>query len=158
MNCQCDQKGGWCSRHHKMMTPRMAYLCANSERHAQVFERQSRETQKIIDSPKSMLDMARSISRSMAKWALIYFSTIRPNGRIDICKSCEAYDRGWCRVCGCLLWFKTRLPHEGCPLNRWSSESQPAVIYPLGKLTSDGPAAATSLQIITNPGSCGCKK
>lgn len=158
MACSCNHNGGWCYQHHKLMTPRAAYLCKHSEKHFRMFERNAQKITQDIDAGVPTIRRAASFLRSMLKWSASYFTTIRPKGRIDICRSCEAHDGGWCRLCGCILWFKTRLPHESCPLGRWSSEDQPGVIYPSGKVTSDGTAVPHVLQVITKPKGCGCKK
>jgi len=35
------------------------------------------------------------------------------------CESCEEWEHGKCRRCGCYTWAKTRLTRETCPLDRW---------------------------------------
>lgn len=35
------------------------------------------------------------------------------------CESCEEWEHGKCRQCGCYTWAKTRLTRETCPLDRW---------------------------------------
>ena len=41
--------------------------------------------------------------------------------RRAVCDACDENDWGWCKRCGCLLWGKTRLRQEGCPLGKWAT-------------------------------------
>jgi len=41
--------------------------------------------------------------------------------RRSLCESCEEWDHGRCRKCGCFTWAKTRLTHERCPLGKWDA-------------------------------------
>jgi hypothetical protein len=38
-----------------------------------------------------------------------------------VCESCDQWDHGRCRSCGCYTWSKTRLTHERCPLGKWGA-------------------------------------
>lgn len=38
------------------------------------------------------------------------------------CESCDQWDHGRCKACGCFTWAKTRLKSERCPLRRWPGE------------------------------------
>ena len=41
--------------------------------------------------------------------------------RIEICKSCEFFDKSFkrCKDCGCFLITKARLPGAKCPQGKW---------------------------------------
>lgn len=43
------------------------------------------------------------------------------NNRIEICKTCEKYDKiqNRCKECGCFLSGKARFVFEECPLKKW---------------------------------------
>jgi hypothetical protein len=43
------------------------------------------------------------------------------NERIDICKSCEFYNKSYnkCNVCGCFLDIKATWNSEKCPTGKW---------------------------------------
>jgi hypothetical protein len=40
--------------------------------------------------------------------------------RRAICDACAASRRGWCVICGCLLWLKARGRVFDCPRAKWS--------------------------------------
>jgi len=40
--------------------------------------------------------------------------------RLAICKKCEHYNNGRCKVCGCFMFIKTRFAAMKCPINKWS--------------------------------------
>ena len=46
---------------------------------------------------------------------------IDPSQRLEICKKCEHYSRGRCRLCNCFMHIKTRLAASKCRLNKWTS-------------------------------------
>jgi hypothetical protein len=41
--------------------------------------------------------------------------------RMDICRQCEFYNPmlSRCRICGCIMKLKVKLPGTKCPLNKW---------------------------------------
>ena len=39
--------------------------------------------------------------------------------RLEICRTCEHFTGTTCRLCGCLLKFKTKLETEACPIGKW---------------------------------------
>jgi hypothetical protein len=39
--------------------------------------------------------------------------------RMEICRSCEHFDKGRCKLCGCFKNLKTRLATEHCPIEKW---------------------------------------
>jgi len=39
--------------------------------------------------------------------------------RITICKNCEHYAEGRCKICGCVLKYKTQMETEKCPIDKW---------------------------------------
>lgn len=39
--------------------------------------------------------------------------------RFNICKECDKFNHGFCKVCKCKLGFKTRVSQEVCPLGKW---------------------------------------
>jgi len=46
--------------------------------------------------------------------------------RLEICATCENFIEitKQCKKCGCLMAFKTKLPHAECPIGKWGkSES-----------------------------------
>ena len=64
--------------------------------------------------------------------------------RMEICQSCEMYEQGRCKSCGCFLETKVSWRVSTCPLELWGVEEQVNLPPP---------------QINTGPGvDCGCKK
>ncbi len=41
------------------------------------------------------------------------------NRRLEICLSCENYDNGKCKLCGCNLDLKILTETAHCPINKW---------------------------------------
>lgn len=37
------------------------------------------------------------------------------------CESCDRWDHGRCRECGCFTFAKTKLRSERCPLGKWGA-------------------------------------
>lgn len=72
--------------------------------------------------PASVLQMAFTATRSMAKFAAAGFKSVHRDQRetrLDICHHCEHYTGLRCKVCGCFVSAKTWLRHEACPLDKW---------------------------------------
>ncbi len=41
--------------------------------------------------------------------------------RLEICKKCEHYSIGRCKLCNCFMHIKARLAASKCRLNKWTS-------------------------------------
>lgn len=39
------------------------------------------------------------------------------------CESCDQWDHGRCKSCGCYTYAKTRLRSERCPLGKWGGDA-----------------------------------
>ena len=68
--------------------------------------------------------VAGSFVGSMAKFASSGFKTVDRGSfrvRLEKCLSCEHRQGSRCRVCGCFFDLKARLPHEDCPIGRWTA-------------------------------------
>ncbi len=46
---------------------------------------------------------------------------IDPSQRLEICKDCEHYSKGRCKLCNCFMHIKARLAASKCRLNKWPS-------------------------------------
>jgi hypothetical protein len=81
-----------------------------------------------VDPPQvapGVFDMAASFTTSMARFAAGGFRTVPHDiyqARFAHCLACEQYDLGLCKLCGCYLDAKVRLPHEECPLKKWPAQ------------------------------------
>lgn len=70
----------------------------------------------------SILRMALDAARSAVKFAGSGFRTVAPpvyQARLAVCSTCEQFTGLRCRVCGCIVPGKARLPHEHCPTGKW---------------------------------------
>jgi rubrerythrin len=43
----------------------------------------------------------------------------RAADRMNVCRECDKFTGYRCRVCGCVMAAKTRIPSAKCPLGRW---------------------------------------
>jgi tetratricopeptide (TPR) repeat protein len=71
-----------------------------------------------------LLRMALSAAKAMAKFVGSGFKTVPAQTlrqRLETCAACEHHTGVRCRLCGCFTSAKARLPHEECPLGKWSS-------------------------------------
>jgi len=84
----------------------------------------------LLSQPKTLTKI-RSASASVAKWARTGFVAVSEktyNERVSICDACEFWQpsgnlgMGKCLKCGCARG-KLKIPHEKCPIGKWSSES-----------------------------------
>ena len=39
------------------------------------------------------------------------------------CESCDQWDHGRCKSCGCYTYAKTRLRSEKCPIGKWGDDA-----------------------------------
>jgi hypothetical protein len=72
-----------------------------------------------------VFDRAASFTASMAKFAAGGFRTVSHQtyqARFGYCLPCPHYDLGLCKLCGCYLDAKVKMPHEACPEGKWSAE------------------------------------
>ena len=48
-------------------------------------------------------------------------SVADPVARLNICSTCEHFQAGACRcrLCGCFMQLKARIPQAKCPDGRW---------------------------------------
>jgi hypothetical protein len=74
-------------------------------------------------SPPDFLGMAVSASRAMARFAASGFRRVDPDthaSRLHCCQDCRFRDAKRCRLCGCFIDPKAWLPHEDCPVGKWT--------------------------------------
>jgi hypothetical protein len=83
--------------------------------------------------------MSKGFWNSMKTWAKEGFETVTPDiieHRLSICRGCELWDEdarlgfGKCNHTGCgCTKLKLWLPHESCPLKKWTSVSDSEKIH-----------------------------
>jgi tetratricopeptide (TPR) repeat protein len=69
-----------------------------------------------------ILHMAFTAARSMTKFLGSGMKTVTNEARhkrLQTCQTCEHYTGLRCRVCGCFVNVKSRMPHEDCPIGKW---------------------------------------
>jgi tetratricopeptide (TPR) repeat protein len=72
--------------------------------------------------PPSVLRMAHSAAKAMAKFVTSGFKTVSREAherRLATCGVCEHHIGLRCRLCGCFTRQKSWLPHEHCPAGKW---------------------------------------
>ena len=72
----------------------------------------------------TLLGMAASVTKSAVKFAASGFKTVDREThrlRIDGCADCQYYNGSRCHVCGCFIDKNAWLPHEDCPIGKWSA-------------------------------------
>jgi hypothetical protein len=70
------------------------------------------------------LRMAASVTKAMVKFASSGFQTADADThqvRVAQCRDCPHHHGSRCQVCGCFFDKKAWLPHEDCPLGKWSA-------------------------------------
>jgi tetratricopeptide (TPR) repeat protein len=90
--------------------------------HASTAVLQQPPTKEMHEEGPSLLRMALSAAKSLAKFACNRFKTVPAEvhrQRIDICAECNDHTGLRCLVCGCFTDAKARLPHEVCPRGKW---------------------------------------
>jgi tetratricopeptide (TPR) repeat protein len=69
-----------------------------------------------------LLRMAFTALKSAAKFVGSGLKTLPPEtvrARLEVCGPCGHFSGTRCRVCGCFVSLKARLPHESCPVGKW---------------------------------------
>lgn len=51
--------------------------------------------------------------------ALTMPKTEESEKRLEVCKGCDQWTGKSCKVCGCFVSLKVRIPEEKCPLGKW---------------------------------------
>jgi hypothetical protein len=45
--------------------------------------------------------------------------TPESQARLEVCKGCDQWTGKSCKVCGCFVSLKVKIPEEKCPLGKW---------------------------------------
>ena len=51
--------------------------------------------------------------------ALTMPETPESQARLGVCKGCDQWTGKSCKVCGCFVNLKVKIPEEKCPLGKW---------------------------------------
>ena len=73
---------------------------------------------------RTRLEMAAAATKSMVKFAASGFQTVDADThqvRVAQCSACPYRHGSRCQVCGCFFDKKAWLPHEDCPIGKWSA-------------------------------------
>jgi tetratricopeptide (TPR) repeat protein len=74
----------------------------------------------------SLLRMAFTAAKAMTRFVGSGMKTVPPaiyQKRLRTCATCEHHTGLRCRLCGCFTNVKAWLPHEACPINKWTAHS-----------------------------------
>ncbi len=75
--------------------------------------------------PPSLTRMVTSATQSAIQFAAGGGKVLRADeqqARMNTCRSCDELAGARCHACGCFVAVKTWLPHERCPLGKWSMQ------------------------------------
>lgn len=70
----------------------------------------------------TILDMAKNLTKEVSshiKNGLEICSEEEASKRLEICKKCDHFDNGRCRLCGCFLNVKAEWKSSKCPAGKW---------------------------------------
>jgi len=79
------------------------------------------------------LRMAISAGKALARFVGSGLKTVSAEmfrKRLQQCAGCNYHTGLRCRICGCFTNLKARLPHEECPLGKWSALTSPGSSRP----------------------------
>lgn len=71
---------------------------------------------------KSLLKATGDFVGAMGSWAMTGFAGVtqeEKERRLEICKVCEHYDSGTCKLCRCNMELKTLINGSKCPIDKW---------------------------------------
>jgi hypothetical protein len=77
-----------------------------------------------IHHPASFLEAAASFAGSMTKFVASGFKVVDEGShqlRMNYCDPCEYRQNTRCTLCHCFIDKKAWLPHEDCPIGRWTT-------------------------------------
>jgi hypothetical protein len=76
------------------------------------------DTTSTNNRPTRDLKWAATGVKKAAK-ALTMPKTPESEARLEVCKGCDQWTGKSCKVCGCFVNLKVRIPEEKCPLGKW---------------------------------------
>ena len=75
-------------------------------------------------TPRSLVGAAAAFASSMARFAASGFKTVEAplhDLRTSHCQPCQYRADSQCSLCRCFIDKKAWLPHEDCPIGRWTT-------------------------------------
>lgn len=81
----------------------------------------SRLNAAVEPTPPTAAEMAAGLARSLRDWAVSGFGLAGEEAvrRMEICRACDHFEAGRCKLCGCFLPLKTKLGTSKCPVGKW---------------------------------------
>jgi hypothetical protein len=70
----------------------------------------SPESQGIMHYAKGAVKAAKALTKP---------ETEESKARLEVCKGCDQWTGKSCKVCGCFVNLKVRIPEEKCPIGKW---------------------------------------
>lgn len=125
--CQCEL-AGYCERHGFIKTPHTHRLCQTRDDYRSKWDWQRSVQQRIPAAPTITSKIA-TASKAFIEW-MSSGMRMRPKDQADfiydkVCSTCDQFDNGKCKACGCHLKLKIALATTRCPLDppKWTEES-----------------------------------
>ena len=72
----------------------------------------------FVNQPKRDIQWAANGAKKAIR-GLTSPKTEESEKRLGICKGCDQWTGKSCKVCGCFVTLKVRIPEEKCPLGKW---------------------------------------
>lgn len=70
----------------------------------------------------STMEKVESFVSTMADFVTSGFKTSeedKAGNRLEICKGCDHFDGTSCKLCGCVMTWKSKIEAAHCPIDRW---------------------------------------
>jgi hypothetical protein len=76
---------------------------------------------KDIENPHGVVQPTEPVKQSFHERVSAGVSNWRQNAdmRMKICNTCPDYDAPRCKLCGCFMVAKTKIPQARCPAGKW---------------------------------------
>jgi hypothetical protein len=78
--------------------------------------------ERIAQQSPGWTEVLKEFTTSMITWAKnglgVVNSTVH-NQRYSVCLQCDKLKNHRCAECGCVVYVKSKLDTESCPLNKW---------------------------------------
>lgn len=70
-----------------------------------------------VSEPRTMSWLAKGAGRAVKALALP--ETEESQKRLSVCQGCSEWTGKSCKICGCFVKLKVKIPEEKCPLGKW---------------------------------------
>ena len=91
---------------------------------AAIYLLKAAQLQNMVNAQVTQTPVKRNIKwaasgAAKAAKALTMPETEESKARLEVCKGCEEWTGKSCKVCGCFVSLKVKIPEEKCPKGKW---------------------------------------